>query len=247
MVGRRLDRRREIRPSPLVDICLDGCRIDLGRSRRRSPASSRTRPSGSRYEWTVAWTAWAAWWASKPRYRAATTRLAASRFTSHSQGPGMGLVEVVHVEQRGSVRVTRTTRSSRGGRRRRAGPEPARRRRRQVGRHRQRRAAIERERRERHPAVADRHEIGDPRRRLALEERDRVGPVGGRLPVGVRRCRETLARRPGPGRCARHDRAAGVSVMASAIRPRCRVWRRARANSRPPSMTDPGPPSRRPR
>ncbi len=35
----------------------------------------------------MAWTACAAWWASKPRDRAATTMLAARRLRSHSHGP----------------------------------------------------------------------------------------------------------------------------------------------------------------
>ncbi len=50
---------------------------------------------------------------------------------------------------------------------------------REVGRHRQRRPAVERERRDRHPAVADRDQLGDPGGGLLLQERDRVGRSGG--------------------------------------------------------------------
>ena len=55
-------------------------------------------------------------------------------------------------------------------------------------------AAVERERRDEHAAVADRDELGHARLRLLLEQLDRVGPVRGRLPVGVRGARHLGAR-----------------------------------------------------
>ena len=56
-----------------------------------------------------------------------------------------------------------------------------------------RRPAIERERRDRHPAVPDRHQVGEPGLSLLLEERDQIGSVGGGLPARVGRARRLLA------------------------------------------------------
>src|SRR6202034_4194364 len=42
--------------------------------------------------------------------------------------------------------------------------------------------------------VADRHELRHARGRLLFEQRDRVGPLGPRLPLGVARARKLLAR-----------------------------------------------------
>ena len=53
----------------------------------------------------------------------------------------------------------------------------------EVGGHRQRGTAVERERRDGHATVSDRDELGDPRRRLLLEQRHGVGAIGGRLPL----------------------------------------------------------------
>ena len=47
------------------------------------------------------------------------------------------------------------------------------------------RATVEGERRHEHPAVADRHELGDARARLVLEQSDRVGAICVRLVLGV--------------------------------------------------------------
>ena len=52
--------------------------------------------------------------------RPATSRLAARRLTSHSHGPGQGLVEVVDVEDQVALGRRRRRRSSTGARRRRA-------------------------------------------------------------------------------------------------------------------------------
>ena len=54
--------------------------------------------------------------------------------------------------------------------------QPGPRRRREIVRHDHRRPAIERERRDQHPPIANRHQLRHPRLRLALEQRDRIGP-----------------------------------------------------------------------
>ena len=90
--------------------------------------------------------------------------------------------------------------------------------RRQVGGHDQRGAAVEGERRGEHPPVADRDELGNPARGLLLEQRDRVGPVGRRLPA---RRGSTSA----PGSRASFPRA----TRSSTVRCRLRLARRSRA------------------
>ena len=57
----------------------------------------------------------------------------------------------------------------------------------QVGRHQVGRSAEEGERRYKHPAVADRHQLGHPGGVLLRQQLDRIGPIRGRLPVGVPR------------------------------------------------------------
>ena len=54
----------------------------------------------------------------------------------------------------------------------------------QVGGHDLGRAAVEGERRDQHPPVAHRHQVGLTGRILLLEQRDRVGAISGRLPAG---------------------------------------------------------------
>ena len=107
--------------------------------------------------------------------------------------PGQRLVEVVDVEDeatlgRGVEPEVREVRVAAA-----LGPEARARRRRQVGRHHERRAAEERERRGQHAAVADRHQIRDPCVVLPLQERDRLDPVPRRLELGVARPRHRTA------------------------------------------------------
>ena len=64
----------------------------------------------------------------------------------------------------------------------------------QVGRHDQRGAAVEGERRGQHPAVADRDQVGYPAHRLLFQQRDRIGAVRGGLPSSVTRPWCLLAR-----------------------------------------------------
>ena len=90
---------------------------------------------------------------------------------------------------------------------------------REVGGHRQRRAAVERERRRGHPAVADRHELGDPRRRLLLEEGDRVRPV--RAPAARPRGRPAGRVPVPPARAAARSSRVGSAIdRAVSRRPR---------------------------
>ena len=112
--------------------------------------------------------------AGNPLSRPATARLAASRLTSHSNGPGQGLVEVVDVEDQPPLR--RGERAEIGQVRIPAQlhPQPGRGRAGQVRRHRQRRAPVERERGHQHPPVPDRHQLRHPRLRLAQQQPDRI-------------------------------------------------------------------------
>jgi hypothetical protein len=74
----------------------------------------------------------------------------------------------------------------------------------QVGRHDERRAAEERERRRQHSAVSDRQKLGNARALLRLEQRDRVGTVF----VG----NEVRQSRP------RHRRSAGTTEVVPFLR-----------------------------
>ena len=65
----------------------------------------------------------------------------------------------------------------------------------EVGGHRVGRAAEERERRDQHAAVADRHQLRDARRGLLLQQLDRVAPVGRRRPFAVAGARRLPSRR----------------------------------------------------
>ena len=122
---------------------------------------------------------------SNPRSRPAISKLAASRLTSHSQGPGSvsskslmsNIVLPLRGREHAEVRQVRVTADLR--------VEPGTRRGGQVGGHDQRRAAVERERRDQHPAVPDRDQLGDPAGGLLLEQRDGVGSVRGGLPATV--------------------------------------------------------------
>ena len=111
-------------------------------------------------------------------------------------GPGQRLVEVVDVEDQlavgrgvaaevGEVRVAAEL-----------GPEAGRRRGREVGGHHRGRPAVEGERGDQHARVSQRHELRDPRLRLALEHVHRVGPIRRRLPVAVGRARRRRSAPP---------------------------------------------------
>ena len=101
---------------------------------------------------------------------------------------------------------------------------------REVGRHDQCGAAVERERRDEHPSVADRDELRHPAARLLLEQQDRVRT--GRLRAATRRvptsesargqtCRARPAPRRSGARAAERVREASASLSRLSLR-RCR-------------------------
>ena len=123
-----------------------------------------------------------------PLSRPATARLAASRLTSHSNGPGRvsskSLTSKTRLPLRrgeraeiGQVRVPAQLHPQTGGGR--GG---------QVRRHRQRRPPVERERRHQHPPVPDRHQLRHPRLRLPQQQPDRIPrPARGELRMRLQR------------------------------------------------------------
>ncbi len=113
---------------------------------------------------------------------------------------GQGLVEVVEVEEQGALRRGEDAEIGEVGvaaeLRHKAGPRRVF----EVGGHDPRRASVEGERRDQHAPVADGHEVGLSSCVLFFQQRDRVGAVRGRLPVGVagrrRLFTQFLAQRP---------------------------------------------------
>ncbi len=91
------------------------------------------------------------------------------------------LVEIVDVEDQAPLGRAEEAEVRKVGIAAALNVEAGTRRRREVGGHDRRCAAIERERRGEHAPVADRHELGDARRRLRLEDADRIRSVPGRL------------------------------------------------------------------
>ncbi len=133
-----------------------------------------------------------------PLSRPAMAKLAASRLTSHSHGPG-------HVSSKSLMPNT----SRRSGEREDTevhqvgvaadlGGDPRPGRAGQVGGHDERRAPVEGERRHQHPAVADRHQLGHPGHGLLFQQRHRVRPVRARGEAGMARPGHLAARRLAP-------------------------------------------------
>ena len=133
---------------------------------------------------------------SKPRSRPATAKLATSRLTSHSNGPGSVSSKSLMLKTSRRSGAAKTPKFDRCASPQSCVCRPVRGTAREIGRHQVGRAAIERERRDQHPAVADRHELGHPRCGLLLEQLDRVRPVRRRLPLAVTLPRHLGARRP---------------------------------------------------
>ena len=107
----------------------------------------------------------------------------------------MGLVEVVDVEGQPPLRGGEDAEVAHVRVPAQLHVQPGVLRARQVGRHDQRAASVERERRRDHAPVPDRDELGHPRDRLALQQRDRVGPAVGRE-LGLRLEGSSSAREP---------------------------------------------------
>lgn len=99
--------------------------------------------------------------------------------------PGRRLVEVVEVEHEAAIGPVEHPEVGQVGvaaelDAQAAGRDPG-----QVGGHDRRAAPVEGERRDGHAAVADRHEVRHPGRVLCREQRDRVGPPGAGVELGV--------------------------------------------------------------
>ena len=113
----------------------------------------------------------------------------------------------------------------------------------QVGGHDQRGTPVERERRHQHPAVTDRNQLRNPACRLLLQQPDRVGAVGRRLPAAMAGPRNLITRRLPPGDtllresgarpCVRHHHAMRqLRPSAPGASPPLRSYR----PSRPPTL-----------
>ena len=176
----------------------------------------------SRYDWAAITTALRAVLAGNSRARAAISKLAARRFTSHSNGTVAGLVEVVDVEDELAVGRREPTEVRQVGISAALHAESAVGHRRQVGGHHDRGAAVERERRREHALVPDRDELGDTGHFLTAEERDGIGPIGRRLPCRVAGPRDLRARGFPARRRARRRR--GARSAPALPRPSCSSW-----------------------
>ncbi len=156
--------------------------------------------------------------------------------------PRQRLVEVVRVEHEAPVRgrIDPEVREMRIAAELDVEPRP--RRSREIGGHQVGRPAVERERRDQHAPVPDRHQLRHARLRLLLEQLDRVGAHGRRLPRGVDAPRHLAASRLAPRRTLgnremRHrlERRPGRSVLTR----RSPGVRLRRAHHRPPCSSAP--------
>ena len=100
-------------------------------------------------------------------------------------GPGQRLVEVVEVEDQPPVGGGEDAEVGEVGVAAHLHPQARGRGRGEVGGHHRRGAAVEGERRDRHPPVADRQQLRHPCVRLLFEDLDRVGPVLRGIPPGM--------------------------------------------------------------
>ena len=118
---------------------------------------------------------------SKPRSRPATAKLATSRFTSHSNGPGSVSSKSLMLKMSRRSGAAKAPKFERCASPQSWTSQPGARRAGQVGGHEVGGAAVERERRHEHPPVADRDELGHPRRGLLLRAArpDRGRPAAG--------------------------------------------------------------------
>ena len=112
--------------------------------------------------------------------------------------PRQRLVEVVQVEQQAPFRGGEQAEVRQVGVAAQLGIEAGHRRARQVRRHDPGGAAVEGERRDRHPAMPHRHQIRLPGQILLLEQGDGIGTVRGRVPPRVASGRRPLGGLPAP-------------------------------------------------
>ena len=174
------------RPSwtaPRLDAAHESCfrqarvpdvhRAHLGELGHRLPiGASPTRASRSRASASV-----------KPLLRAAIVKLAAMRFTSYSNGPGSVSSKSLRSNNKRPLRRREHTEVRQVRVAAELHVQSGRRRVLQVGRHDLRRAPVERERRDHHPAVTNRHEVGLPGGVLLLEQSHWVRTIRGGHPV----------------------------------------------------------------
>ena len=128
-----------------------------------------------------------------PLSRPATAKLAASRLTSHSNGPGRVSSKSLTSKtsrRSGEANAPKLDRCASPHSCTRSPDEGVVG---QVRRHRQRRPPVERERRHQHPPMPHRHQLRHPRLRLAQQQPDRI-PRPARRELGMRVQR---GRRPG--------------------------------------------------
>ena len=139
---------------------------------------------------------------------------------------GQGLVEIVDVEQhpplggaeQTEVRQVGVTAQLHGHARHRGCC--------QIGRHDQRGAPVERERRDQHPPVPDGHQLGNPALRLLLQQRDRDPGGLARAPIVRGPTGAPGCERPGPWPGAHPRSGADVSRPTQTAHPARRRLRR---------------------
>ena len=105
--------------------------------------------------------------------------------------PRKGLVEIVQIEQQLPLRRSEHAEIRQVGIAAQLDDQPRRRCALEVRGHDLRRTPVEGERRNHHPAMPDRHEVGLAGGVLLFEQRNRVGPVRGRTPAPVTRRRRS--------------------------------------------------------
>ena len=208
-----LELRARTRSSALLDVEVRVPDVEV----RSSPAKLAHRRRGTRATVSSTICSWSL--TAKPLSRAAISMLAASRLTSHSHGPGSVSSKSLTSNTSRRSGEANTPKFDRCASPQHCTRQPRARRRRQVAGHDQRRAAVERERRDEHPPVADRHELRHARLGLALEQLDRIGAV--RRAARTRRGSSAAPPRAPPCRAppARPPSDAGRSSAATSAEP----------------------------
>ena len=138
--------------------------------------------------------------ATGPRSRSS----AASRLTSHSNGPGLVSSKSLMSNMSAPIRRRETPEVREVRVAARLHPEPGVRRAGQIGRHDHRRAPVEGERRREHPLVAERHEVGNPASSpgRSAARSDRPGRAPAPTAAWAERGTAARAARPMRARCS---------------------------------------------
>ena len=165
-----------------------------GRTRPRARASRRTRASPCGTRATAATTMLARCLGGEAVVPRGDLQARRQALDVPLPRPGMGLVEVVDVEDQAGAPGRRTPRScDRWASPQSLDDDTGARRAREVARHRQRRAAVEGERRDRHPSVADRQQFRYPGSRLAFQHGNGIRSPGSRRELRMARSRDRCA------------------------------------------------------